>query len=413
MRATTKTNLALLCLACASLFGMGYVSRYRASTNVDLSGIQKIQQATISPPLVTVFKKENPRCVDLLSAVQNGYWVSRTPPKRELIEIQSFLDDVRIGYFKLPPTLQRDDGHCGNVNFKGRMFRALCNPDGPTPCCFEFQCASKSVDQCRCSTCFDLRREMHADFGSYVLKDPACKMTTFKSKADLCSMLENVSISFIGDSFVRQIYISVLAMLRHGKIGNVVKNNTSMSERERCREQRIYIAGCRHLVDREVTECDQTVKLNDYNYFKTQKANLIMEVVKGLVGKRHSILYIGLGIHDGLNSTTVHEKVVKPMMRIVGKNQWPKIVWSTPHVPGLLKSPFHKNQDRSAVLAFIKDMKRILKGYNIPVMDTYHLTNGVVSYDGLHYAKGINDIKAQILLNLVQRLRNNGWSTLH
>ncbi|XP_005110895.3 uncharacterized protein LOC101849568 [Aplysia californica] len=414
MGQTTNAKTIFFCVAGASFFALVYLSRHLASTYVNLDRRHMIIPINVSSPPVAVDLEKSPKCVDLLGAVQNGFWVSRTPKKKDVIELESCINATRSIHFGLPPKLQRSDGLCGNLNFGGKMFRALCDPNGPTPCCFEYKCVNKTVGQCNCSTCFDLRPEIHADFGSYVLKEPACKMTTFESKADACSMLKNVSITFIGDSLVRQVYTSFLTMLQH-KALNKVDRNEFMSNRQQCREQINYLGSSRHVPWGEVTECNQTVKMQFYKYFKLDRKlqQELLGTVKGLVGKQYSILYIGLGLHEDLNFQFLHEQVVKPMVNIVGKNQWPKIVWATPHCPGPLKSPTFIKQQKDSVIDFIKNMKMILKGYNIAILDSLPLTTGIVSYDGVHYGKVINDIKAQILMNLIQRLRNNGWSRVH
>ncbi|XP_035825754.1 uncharacterized protein LOC106011803 [Aplysia californica] len=239
-------------------------------------------------------------------------------------------------------------------------------------------------------------------------------MTTFESKADVCSLLQNISIDFVGDSLVRQIYISFLSKLQHQSLNKAETSNTSISHRKRCQEQLIYQGSYQYYIVRSVTDCNQTVNLRFHNHHKLTKPGEeeINRTITGLVGKQYSILYIGLGLHEDLNFEFVHERVVKPMVKIVGKNQWPKIIWATPHSPGPLKTPTFTKQQKDSVIAFNKKMHKVLKGYNIPVLDTFPLTTDIISYDGVHYGKRINDIKAQVLLNLIQRLRNSGWSSV-
>ncbi|GFS06942.1 hypothetical protein ElyMa_001237500 [Elysia marginata] len=47
-----------------------------------------------------------------------------------------------------------------------------------------------------------------------------------------------------------------------------------------------------------------------------------------------------------------------------------------------------------------------LKSQGIAVLDGFNLTLGsLMSYDGTHYGKGLNDLKAQILLNYFREIR--------
>ena len=72
----------------------------------------------------------------------------------------------------------------GNVSFdalEGRMhnlhwFRALCNPDGDTPCCYGNRCVAREIESCRCDDCYDLRQPVNAELAEWVPKDPDCKV---------------------------------------------------------------------------------------------------------------------------------------------------------------------------------------------------------------------------------------------
>lgn len=76
----------------------------------------------------------------------------------------------------------------GNVEFEGtisvnqgpKWFRALCNPDGDSPCCFENKCVSKPLESCRCEHCFDVRQQVHAELSTWVPTDPSCTVSKKK-----------------------------------------------------------------------------------------------------------------------------------------------------------------------------------------------------------------------------------------
>lgn len=51
-------------------------------------------------------------------------------------------------------------------------------------------------------------------------------------------------------------------------------------------------------------------------------------------------------------------------------------------------------------------IREILKKYEIPEFNTFNLTDGTMSYDGLHFGKGINHAKAQIFLNYILEFKN-------
>ena len=133
------------------------------------------------------------------------------------------------------------------------------------------------------------------------------------------------------------------------------------------------------------------------------------EVVKGLLGKPNSVLVYGIGLHDNFNFPFIRDKVIDPMLKMRRNNSWPRIVWFTPHVPGLLKAMAYPGQSREHALKYAAQMMSYLKG-KLHNVDSIAFTDGMVSYDGTHYGKAINDLKVRILLTLIDTNNKHGWN---
>ena len=84
---------------------------------------------------------------------------------------------------------------------------------------------------------------------------------------------------------------------------------------------------------------------------------------------------------------------------------WPRVVWSAMHAPGLLKTPRVPSQNRQSILRYNRDLRQLLGMRGVPVFDTFNLTDGTTSFDGAHYGKGVNDVKAQVFLNYILEQR--------
>lgn len=82
----------------------------------------------------------------------------------------------------------------------------------------------------------------------------------------------------------------------------------------------------------------------------------------------------------------------------------PKLVWLTTHCPGLLKNG-NGLQGKENVQKFNDVTVRLMRKWGVPVLDTFGLTENVVSFDGQHYGWGINRVKALAILNYVSTLR--------
>ena len=110
----------------------------------------------------------------------------------------------------MPEGLQRSDKKCGTVGFVKRgLFRALCDMDGPTPCCYKDKCVNKTQDQCSCSSCFDMRRRIHAEYAIWRPVNKQCEPKKL-SVPEICHLLENSTLYFVGDSLVRHVYTALL-----------------------------------------------------------------------------------------------------------------------------------------------------------------------------------------------------------
>ena len=117
----------------------------------------------------------------------------------------------------IPKGVQRPDKKCGNVNVgTGGMlhfFKGLCDPDGDVPCCYDYHCVNRTKEQCDCDTCQDMRKPIHAEYATWRPDDPACAPRNWTSE-EICRLLHNSTIHFIGDSLVRHVFTAFLLAVR-------------------------------------------------------------------------------------------------------------------------------------------------------------------------------------------------------
>lgn len=361
-------------------------------------------------------KPPSKQCTNLLEAIQHGHWDALTPDKSKLAEVEHFLNETRTSIWGIPPTLQRSDGRCGNVTFdfyraevpegqwqnrRGGMFRAVCNPHGDTPCCYGNQCVDRTPDQCACPDCIDIRRKLHANFARYILEDEACSLKTY-SVEDTCQVMEDVEIQFVGDSLIDQLYLSTIILLKGGEQHIGVTDSS-------CLGPLLYYPLCRKEVPHTVRGCHDTVTVSMSYRGEAREGRHILNIVKSLIGKPRSVLVLGVGLHDDLNLTLITTHVLQPLIDLTVNTTWPKILFFTPMAPGLLKSPKFVNQNRDSVLYFNSAVKNLLTGPNMAVVDTFRMTDDVISYDGTHYGRALGEVKAALLVQMIERMKESGW----
>ncbi|KAI8779357.1 hypothetical protein BgiBS90_020339 [Biomphalaria glabrata] len=98
--------------------------------------------------------------------------------------------------------------------------------------------------------------------------------------------------------------------------------------------------------------------------------------------------------------------MIDPLLAELAQSDWPKLIWYEPHSDGLMKSPNVPAQLGPNRIIYNNKVKDYMDQHNVSVLRFFNLTRPVVSYDGSHYGKGVNDVKLQILLNYLLEERS-------
>ena len=121
----------------------------------------------------------------------------------------------------------RSDKRCGNLTDGRRWFRALCDEEGDTPCCFNNVCVNKTASQCTCSACYDLRRTVVAEHATWRPADATCETVAWLSVEEMCRLLKEWRLVLIGDSLMRHVYRALLMEVRVDEGGALKRNVTA------------------------------------------------------------------------------------------------------------------------------------------------------------------------------------------
>lgn len=161
---------------------------------------------------------------------------------------------------------------------------------------------------------------------------------------------------------------------------------------------------CRPFVDRTTTlHCNRTFILKYIGQSRSTLEPKLFDLVKYSMKKdKKVILIIAQGLYEmNATKTQFYLKRSMDMLKSHGA-KWPLFIWGTIHAPGLLKSPLFDWQGFDMIKQFNKDIAKYLARYRVPILDTFKMTSNTVSFDGSHYAQGVNMEKAQVLLNFLQ-----------
>lgn len=70
-------------------------------------------------------------------------------------------------------------------------------------------------------------------------------------------------------------------------------------------------------------------------------------------------------------------------------------------------SPSYGARQSEYVVRYNRRVNDILRRRGISVLDFFEMTKSVMSFDGSHYGLGLNNLKAQVLLNYILEMRTS------
>ncbi|XP_046562595.1 uncharacterized protein LOC124271486 [Haliotis rubra] len=313
-----------------------------------------------------------------------GSWATRNISKKEEDEIEAFLLQ---GLYALNGSdkFELTDRRCGNLGYypwksKDKMAdwtRALCNPRGGNPCCYNNKCQMKTVKECACKNCHDLRPQIHAEYSKWIPRDSRCQVEIFTPKA-ACDLLQGGTYHFYGDSLVRMVFLALIIILKGDNQYGGLRPDAPEDVKKKCSGMYVFpTRNCRRFLDYTPTLCNGTVTVLFRHYPQSLDIPKMKKDVEQIVGKPKSIIFFGAGVWQQFNKFAMTKRVV----------------------------PTSDNEHAETFNVYMKDF---LGASSVPFFDTFNMTKGVRSVDGVHYGPGVNFVKARIFLHYMLELKRQG-----
>ncbi|KAK7100900.1 hypothetical protein V1264_023765 [Littorina saxatilis] len=418
------------------------------------------------------------KCDSVFPGMLYGRWA----PKENVSEarrksMDEYLVNTR-GEYKIPRSLQRSDGRCRSMPFDGvtrqdsfLSFRSLCNPNGPTPCCYHDHCTNRTLEDCACPTCLDTRSPVHAELSDWLPERAECKPREISSR-EACELLSGTTLVLAGDSFVRHVFVALVMLLTDDFQDGALKQNAPANIQQICRGMyQINGIRCRDILDQNRTLCNGTVTATYLEIMIVETGHFLLPYIDNLHTRKQRVLLLaGLGIHNNFRTALVWPSFLQPLVKyftnstssslasmkvggsegasmaslfdlskkygvgnatpplILGSNKlpssppaqpkkkatpsslrpWPKFIWAGSHAPGLLKTPVYSAQSYQGVKLYNQAIARRLEPLGIPILDSFNMTAPLHSVDGTHYGYGANHLKVQVLLHWVKERQDRG-----
>lgn len=361
-------------------------------------------------------------CSRLLDCYSYGAWEFQPGLTKAMIRERREVDKSILENLGFPRELHRDDKRCGldhRLLSSGFKVASLCDEASEAPCCNEVTgMCGNSQEDCTCSHCKDFSKYFAAELAQWKPTSQECPFVNFNSD-DACSILnEHASeVAFVGDSFIRHFFVGFSLLVTGDPVTGALKSSLSEEEKQQCSGELQFVDRGKHECHLKTIHswdefgenqvCGGKTKFKTYllEAYNMQQLHLAKKTVTNLLGKRASIVVLGVGIHFSLNATKVIEKYLSPLLDLIESrgNGWPLLIWANIHqVDNFLASDSKKNY--SPVEAFNEEMARFCGTRDIPVLETSRVTRFIKSNDGLHFGYGGNMAKVQILMNYLKNL---------
>ena len=81
------------------------------------------------------------------------------------------------------------------------------------------------MEECTCANCLDMRRPIQAEYADWRPVDPSCKPQNWPLD-EVCRLLANSTVYFIGDSFIRHFYTAFLMTVTGNDVTGALKEST-------------------------------------------------------------------------------------------------------------------------------------------------------------------------------------------
>ncbi|XP_046562044.1 uncharacterized protein LOC124271027 [Haliotis rubra] len=177
----------------------------------------------------------------------------------------------------------------------------------------------------------------------------------------------------------------------------------------KCTDLRMFGAvACRPVLDQSPTVCGGRVSIRRVPHETLEHTGKLLDLVRNITNVKRTIIINGIALHVQTNYTAVQE-YLQPAFDFLNQRGalWPRFLFTGLSDFGALMKAV-PNLLRAQRATFNNKMASFVQRHGALYLDLYNLTRGVRSFDGNHFAVGLNRAKAFIISNYIQHLKDKG-----
>ncbi|CAH1801453.1 unnamed protein product [Owenia fusiformis] len=332
---------------------------------------------------------------ELLSALTQGYWKPKYVTEEENDRVTSQLKRLR----ERKKIEYSNNTICGHAH---RGYRSVCNPGDKNACCKESRCRDISVEGCVCPTCFDERSRIYPEFHEWTPYGINIRRNV--SRDVMCTGLRNLNVSSIitiGDSLIRQITVRFWRRVYKGPVIHLLHDYSPQELIQKCQPNATNWGSYKCWERSFVNICDG-IKFFYHKIYGVTYQPKVFDDLRTLK-KEHPgrmLVLTDVGLHDNFSilNVSIYLKQLFEVVKSLGETD---LLYMAPYIPGLQKSPSYKKQTLKRTIKFIKFFRTFTQDRNISFLDPTELVKNLISSDGTHYTRGLNEAMVDIIGNYI------------
>ena len=252
----------------------------------------------------------------------------------------------------------------------------------------------------------------------YIWKEHFCPIENY-FRNTTCDFLYKhfSSITFVGDSIMRQFFGGLLIHLTDDRLYGTLVSSLNQQVFTECKGELQFMEKylCRVSFASEWADIKNNQK---YCQFSKQKPksqykgfynieylqNGITDIESILLESK-PLLVVGIGLHENLDSSRVIERYLKPLLNLVKKNKNATLIWvASPPPTDMKPADYLRPRTSVHVKQYNNAMELFCQENNISFFNTFEMNRGVYSYDGTHYGTELNLVKFRIFIKYLVML---------
>ena len=248
--------------------------------------------------------------------------------------------------------------------------------------------------------------------------DEWCKNGVKRMERNLaCSEMQSLGLSrvlVLGDSLARHFFQALTIVFSGDYEAGSLRADTPRRAKGKCSgDKQFSKKSCWRYNSADVTTCNGTLQMKLVEAFHVGRVEQALSAARAYGSSQSDLIVAGIGLHTNLrnHSNAVDGYLMKIVRNLRKDSAKCMFVWFSVHAVNSKQQPrYRRRQNLRTIYEFNRGVEGVCEKEGLDYINSFLLTMGQHSYDGVHYAEKINIVRASLFL--WQFFRSNGTKAL-